>query len=187
MGLGGELGGDRSWRLWGFGAEGGLAPKKVFIASLWLLDFPGSASGKDPACQGRRCKRPGFDPWAGKIPWRRAWPPTPVFWPGESPWTEDLGRPQSVGSQRSDLAGMHTGKCTKVHLAKAMVFPAVTYGCESWTIKKAERRRTDAFELWCWRRLLRAPWTVRRSSQSILKEISPEYSLKRLMLKLKLQ
>ena len=76
---------------------------------------------------------------------------------------------------------------TKVHLAKAMVFPVVRYGCESWTIKKAERRRIDAFELWCWRRLLRVPWTTRRSNQSILKEISPEYSLEGLMLKLKLQ
>ena len=76
---------------------------------------------------------------------------------------------------------------TKVHLVKAMVFPVVMYGCESWTIKKAERQRIDAFELWCWRRLLRVPWTARRSNQSILKEISPEYSLKELMLKLKLQ
>ena len=73
---------------------------------------------------------------------------------------------------------------TKVHLVKAMVFPVVTYGYESWTIKKAERRRIDAFELWCWRRLLRVPWTARRSSQSILKEISPEYSLEGLILKL---
>ena len=76
---------------------------------------------------------------------------------------------------------------TKVHLVKAMVFPVVMYGCESWTIKKAERRRIDAFELWCWRRLLRVPWTVRRSNQSILKEISSECSLEGLMLKLKLQ
>ena len=76
---------------------------------------------------------------------------------------------------------------TKVHLVKAMVFPVVMYGYESWTIKKAEHRRTDAFELWCWRRLLRVPWTARRSNQSILKEISPEYSLEGLMLKLKLQ
>ena len=76
---------------------------------------------------------------------------------------------------------------TKVHLVKAMVFPVVMYGCESWTIKKAKHRRTDAFELWCWRRLLRVPWTARRSNQSILKEISPEYSLEGLMLKLKLQ
>ena len=76
---------------------------------------------------------------------------------------------------------------TKVHLVKAMVFPVVMYGYESWTIKKAEHRRIDAFEVWCWRRLLRVPWTARRSNQSILKEISPEYSLEGLMLKLKLQ
>ena len=76
---------------------------------------------------------------------------------------------------------------TKVRLVKAMVFPVVMYGCESWTIKKAELWRIDAFELWCWRRLLRVPWTARRSNQSILKEISPEYSLEGLMLRLKLQ
>ena len=76
---------------------------------------------------------------------------------------------------------------TKVHLVKAMAFPVVVYGCESWTIKKAERQRIDAFELWCWRRLLRVPWTARRSNQSILKEISPGGSLEGLMLKLKLQ
>ena len=75
---------------------------------------------------------------------------------------------------------------TKVHLVKAMVFPVVMYGCESWTIKKAERRRIDAFELWCWRSLLRVPWIARRSNKSILKEISPEYSLEGLMLKLEL-
>ena len=76
---------------------------------------------------------------------------------------------------------------TKVHLIKAMVFPVVMYGCESWTIKKAEHQRIDVFELWCWRRLLRVIWTAKRSNQSILKEISPEYSLEGLMLKLKLQ
>ena len=76
---------------------------------------------------------------------------------------------------------------TKVHLVKAMVFPVVMYGCESWTVKKAECRRIDAFELWCWRRLLRVLWTARRPNQSILKEISPEYSWEGLMLKLKLQ
>ena len=76
---------------------------------------------------------------------------------------------------------------TKFHLVKAMVFPVVMYGCKSWTIKKAEQQRIDAFELWCWRRLLGVPWTARRSNQSILKEISPEYSLEELMLKLKLQ
>ena len=73
---------------------------------------------------------------------------------------------------------------TKVHLVKAMVFPAVMYGCESWTVKKAERQRIDAFELWCWRKLLRVLWAARRSNQSILKEISPEYSLEGLILKL---
>ena len=76
---------------------------------------------------------------------------------------------------------------TQVRLGKAVVSPVVLYGCESWTVKKAERRKMDAFELWCWRRLLRVPWTARRSNQSILKEISPEYSLEGLMLKLKLQ
>ena len=76
---------------------------------------------------------------------------------------------------------------TKVHLVKAMVFPVVMYGCESRTVKKAEHQRIDAFELWCWRRVLRVPWTARRSNQCILKEISPEYSLEGLMLKLELQ
>ena len=76
---------------------------------------------------------------------------------------------------------------TKVRLVKAMVFPVVMYGCESWTVKKAERRRIDAFELWYWRRLLRVPWTTRKSNQSVLKEISPEYSMEGLTLKLKLQ
>ena len=76
---------------------------------------------------------------------------------------------------------------TKIHLVKAMVFPVVMFGCESWTIKKAEHQRMDAFELWCWKKLLRGPWTARRSNQSILKEINPEYSLEGLMLKLKLQ
>ena len=76
---------------------------------------------------------------------------------------------------------------TKVHLLKALVFPVVMYECENWTIKEAEHQRIDAFELWCWRRLLRVPWTTRRSNQSVLKEINPEYSLEGLMLKLKLQ
>ena len=76
---------------------------------------------------------------------------------------------------------------TKVHLVKSMVFPVVMYGCKIWTVKKAECQRCDAFELWCWRRLLRVPWTARRSNQSILKEVSPDYSLEGLMLKLKLQ
>ena len=87
----------------------------------------------------------------------------------------------------SILKSRDTTLLTKVHLIKALFFPVVMYGCESWTIKKAERRKVDAFELWCWRRLLRVTWTARRSNQSILKEISPECSLEGLMLKLKLQ
>ena len=96
-------------------------------------------------------------------------------------------RTGSLKFKTSILKSRDTTLPTKVHLVKAVVLPVVTYGCESWTIKKAEHRRTDAFELWCWRRLLRDPWTARRSNQSILKEISPEYSLAGLMLKLKLQ
>ena len=87
-------------------------------------------------------------------------------------------------NQDSILKGRDITLPTKVCLVKAMVFPVVMYGCESWTVKKAECRRIDAFELWCWRRLLRVPWTAWRSNQSILKEISPEYSLEGLMLKL---
>ena len=87
----------------------------------------------------------------------------------------------------SILKSRHITLSTKIHLVKVMVFPVVMYGCESWTIKKAEHQRIDAFEVWCWRRLLRVPWTARRSKQSILKEISPGCSLEGLMLKLKLQ
>ena len=87
----------------------------------------------------------------------------------------------------SMLKGRDITLTTKVHLVKAMIFPVVMYGCESWAVKKAEHQRIDAFELWCWRRLLIVPWTARRSNQSILKEVSPEYSLERLMLKLNLQ
>ena len=90
-------------------------------------------------------------------------------------------------NQDSILKSRDTSLPTKVPLVKAMVFPVVMYGCQSWTIKKAEHQRIDAFELWCWRRLLRVPWTARRSNRSILKEISSEYSLEGLMLKLKLQ
>ena len=98
-----------------------------------------------------------------------------------APWQKSFDQPrQHIKKQRHHFAD-------KVHLVKAMVFPVVMYGCESWTIKKAERWRIDAFKLWCWRRLLRIPWTARRSSQSILKEISPEYSLEGLMLRLKFQ
>ena len=96
-----------------------------------------------------------------------------------------LGR-KAMTDQDSILKSRDITLPTKVRLVKAMVFPAVMYGCESWTVRKAECQRIDAFELWCWRRLLRVPWMARRSNQSILKEISPEYSLERLMLKLKL-
>ena len=94
---------------------------------------------------------------------------------------------KAMANLDSILKSRDVTSLTKVHIVKAMVFPVVMYGCESWTIKKAECRRTDAFELWCWRRLLRVPWTARRSNQSILKEIIPEYSLEELMLKLTLQ
>ena len=98
-----------------------------------------------------------------------------------APWKKSYDKPpQCIRKQRHYFAN-------KVRLVKAMVFPVVRYGCESRTIKKAEHRRIDAFELWCWRRLLRVPWTARRANRSILKEISPEYSLEGLMLKLKLQ
>ena len=97
-----------------------------------------------------------------------------------------LGR-EAVTNQVSILKSRDVTLPTKVRLVKAMVLPVVMSGCESWTIKKAERQRTDAFELWCWSRLLRAPWTLRRSNQPILKEINPEYSLEVVMLKLKLQ
>ena len=96
-----------------------------------------------------------------------------------------LGR-KAMTNLSSMLKSRDIALPTKVRLVKAMVFPVVMYGCESWTVKKAEHRRIDAFDLWCWRRLLRVPWTARRSKQSILKEINPEYSLDGLMLKLKL-
>ena len=97
-----------------------------------------------------------------------------------------LGR-KAMTNPDSILKSRHIVLPTKVQVAKAMVFPVVMYGCENWTIKKAEHRRIDAFELWCWRRLLRVPWTARRSNKSILKEVNPEYSLEGLMIKLKLQ
>ena len=120
-----------------------------------------------------------------------------LFWAG-SKITEDgdcsceikrrllLGR-KAVTNLDSILKSRDISMLTKVHLVKAVAFPVVMYGCESWTIKKAEHRRIDAFELWCWRRLLKVPWTGRRSNQSTLKEISPGCSLEGLMLKLKLQ
>ena len=98
-----------------------------------------------------------------------------------------LLRKQAMAKLDSILKNKHITSPTKIHIVKAVVFPVVVHRCKSWTVKKAEHWRTDAFELWCWRRLLRAPWTARRSNQSILKEINPEYSLEGLMLKLKLQ
>ena len=114
--------------------------------------------------------------------WRRKWQPTPVFLPGESQgwgawWAASMGS-HRIRHNWSDLAAA---------AVEAMIFPVVMYRCESWTTKKAEHQSIDGFELWCWRRLLRVPWTARRSNQSILKEISPEYSLEGLMQKLKLQ
>ena len=100
-----------------------------------------------------------------------------------TPWKKSYDQPR----QHSIIKSRDITLPTQVHLLKTLIFPVVMYGCESWTIKKAECGRIDAFELWCWRRLLRVPWTARRSNQSILKEISPKYSLERLMLKLKLQ
>ena len=91
---------------------------------------------------------------------------------------------KAITNLDSTLKGTDITLPTKVHIVKAVAFPVVVYGCESWTVKKAEHRRTDIFELWCWRRLLRVPWTERRSKQSILKEISPDYSLEGLMLEL---
>ena len=115
--------------------------------------------------------------------------PTIPQWPEETPPnTSSEGMlclaTDSLSALHSVLKSRDITLLTKVHLVKAMVFPVAMYGCESWTIKKAEHQRIDAFELWCWRRLLRVPWTARRSNQSILKEISPEYSLEELMLKL---
>ena len=103
-----------------------------------------------------------------------------------APWMKSYDI-QDIQNLDSVLKSRDITLLTRVHLVKAMVFPVVMYGCDSWTIQKAEYQRIDAFKLWCWRRLLRVPWTARRSNQSILKEINPEYSLEGLMLKLKLQ
>ena len=117
-----------------------------------------------------------------------------LFWgckiTADGDWSHDIKRCLLLGRKAmtnldSLLKSRDIALPIKEHIVKTMVFPIVMYGCESWTIKKAECRRIDAFELWCWRRLLRVPWTARRSNQSILKEISPEYSLEGLMLKLK--
>ena len=123
--------------------------------------------------------RLGFDPWVGKIPGRRAWQSTSVLLPGKSYGQRSLVDCSPWGGQGLDPTEATWHTC--------MVFPVVRYRRERWTIKKAGCQRIDAFELWCWRRLLRVPWTARKSNQSILKEISPEYLLEGLVLKLKLQ
>ena len=121
------------------------------------------------------------------------WPGLPKVPPGKvghwcQVWSQQSASPQTGGHTRSGWIYIYVIPLpTKVCLVEAMVFPVVTYGCESWTIKMAEHQRIDAFKLWCWRRLLRVPWTARRSNQSVLKEINPEYSLEGLMLKLKHQ
>ena len=135
------------------------------------------------------CRRPRFDPWVGKIPWTREWLPTPIVLPRKFHEIKRhllLGR-KVMTNLDSILKSRDISLPTNAHVVKAMVFPVVMYGCERWTIKKAEHRRIDAFELWCWRRLEGFPWNARRSNQSILKEISSEYSLEGLMLMLKLQ
>ena len=113
--------------------------------------------------------------------------PNPGIKPGSPTLEADALSSEPPGKPRQHIKKQRHYFANKVHLVKAMVFPVFIYGCESWTIKKAEGRKIDAFELWCWRRLLRVPWTERRSNQSILKEISPGCSLEGLMLKLKLQ
>ena len=118
--------------------------------------------------------------------WRAAIHGVAKSWTRLSDWTELLGR-KVMTNLDSIFKSRDVTWPTNIHLVKAMVFPVVMYGCESWTVKKAEHWRTDAFELWCWRRLLRVPWTAGKSNQSILKEISPGCSLEGLMLKLKLQ
>ena len=168
----------------------------------------GLLCGSDSKASASQCGRLGFHPWVRKIPWRRKWQCTLVFLPwkyhgqrslaGYSPWgrkesdiTELLHFTLLLGRRvMTNLDSIFKSRditlLTKVRLVKVMVFPVVMYGCESWTVKKVEHQRIDAFELWCWRRLLRVPWTARRSNQSVLK-ISPGCSLEGMMLKLKLQ
>ena len=120
-------------------------------------------------------------------PWTAAYQAPPSMGFSRQEYWSGLPLPSPMTNLDSILKSRDITLSRKVHLVKAMVYPVVMYGCDSWAIKKAEHWRIDAFELWCWRRLLRVPWTARRSNQSILKEISPEYSLEGLMLKLKLQ
>ena len=120
-------------------------------------------------------------------PWTAAYQAPPSMGFSRQEYWSGVPLPSPMSNLDSILKSRDITLPTEVHLVKAMFFPVVMYGCESWTIKKAEHQRFDAFELWCWRRLLRVPWTARRLNQSILREISPEYSLEGLMLKLKLQ
>ena len=138
--------------------------KGKWLSRVWLLATPWTAAHQAPPSMGFSKQE---------------------YWSGV-PLPSPMNKLDSI-KKKSLFKSRDITLPTKVCLAKAMVFPFVMYGCESWTIKKAEHRRIDAFELWCWRRLLRVPWTSRRSSQSILKEIRPEYSLEGLMLKLKFQ
>ena len=124
-------------------------------------------------------------PFPSPVQWKVKVKSLSCVWLFAIPWTAAYQAPP-INLDRI-LKRRHITLPTKVHLVKTMVCPVVIYGCESWTVKKAECQRIDAFELWCWRRLLRVPWTTRRWNQSILREISPEYSLEGLMLKLKLQ
>ena len=190
----------KQWKQWQILFSWAPKSLQVAIAAMKLedacsLNIPGGSEVKASICL--QCRRPGFIPWVGKIPWRRKWQATPVFLPGKShggrslvgysprghrvghDWATSfslsllLGR-QAMTNLDSVLKSRDIILPAKVHIVKAMVFPVVMYGCESWTIKKSEHWRIDAFELWCWRRLLRVPWTAMRSNQSILKEINPE-------------
>ena len=157
------------------------------------MGFPRGSHSEKPTCNaGDMCSTPGL----GRSPWRKKWQPTPVFLPGEFHGQSSLEGYSPWGRKELDttdwLTHPHTRTCTHMLRnaettllvdAKWLIYNSK---CEGWTIKKAECRRMDAFQLWCWKRLLRVPWTVRRSNQSILKENSPEYSLEGLMLKLKL-
>ena len=156
----------------GLQSMGSLRVRHDWATSLSLfLSHTGEGNGNPLQCSCLENPRDGGAWWAA------------VYGVAQS-WTQ---LKQLSSSSRQHIKCRDITLPTKVRLVKAMVFPVVMYGCESWTIKKAERRRIDAFELWCWRRLLRVPWTARRSNQSILKEISPEYSLEGLTMKLRLQ
>ena len=185
----------KHWKQWQTLFGGGSISLQMVTATMKL---------KDTCCLEENLWGEGdYGGWDVWMAWLTQWT---WVWVNSGSWWQ-TGRPgvlQSMGLQRvrhdwatelnwtelnldSILKSRDITLPTKAHLVKPMVFPVVTYGCESWTVKKAEHERIDAFELWCWIRLLRVPWTARRSNQSILKKLSPEYSLERLMLKMKLQ